>query len=503
VDGDISGSITAHGEGIGNVSTSYGTISASLTADGSIGNITAFDDISGAITAESGIGDITAANGDITGDINGNEAGVGNVTAGGDLSGTISADGDIGNVTVGKPDGGDSSEDITSNRGNIGTILVYGEIDGDVKAHGSIGAMWSREDMNGTISSGSGSLLIESGSAIDEDVHGKGDMFLEAGGEISGSVNTFGNINVSDWGNIADELNTTLNIDEVATGNITGNATTSQGSIYEAAAGNIQNTRKASINVITEAKGTISGKATAQSVVSNTVGNSSSSNSGGINVLGGFAYVGYGKTLGNILGVGGEFGLGLYAPTDGPPTLGVEGYRNVQLGPLLYGRGGYSFIGSQGSGNFGGVSVGPVSIDTFYDPGEDETYVGLAVGEGAQVGAGIAVKGNHPELLNDAIVIVTASAPVGYVVNTAIAQSTLASGSLGLGSAGVSGTTLAEAAAGGTTAGGALAVGSAITVAAVGGYVLGTAIAHLPTPGGEDVSYRFGQVIYFTFRWAY
>jgi hypothetical protein len=199
VDGDISGSITAHGEGIGNVSTSYGTISASLTADGSIDNVTAFDDISGAITAEFDIGDITATNGDISGSVTSNEASIGSVTAGSDLSGTISADTDIGDVTVGNENNGDSFGNITANRGNIGAVTVYGELDGAVSANGSIGAIWTQEDINGDVTSKIGAIGITSLGDLDDSVTAYGDITVNVE-NVSGTLTSnHGALSLTAW----------------------------------------------------------------------------------------------------------------------------------------------------------------------------------------------------------------------------------------------------------------------------------------------------------------
>jgi RHS repeat-associated protein len=88
-------------------------------------------------------------------------------------------------------------------------------------------------------------------------------------------------------------------------------------------------------------------------------------------------------------GCEGEYGFGIYGGAEGVGA-GLEGYG--------YGGCGGGFAGGGGWATPGGKGYGPVfgfgPIDCFYDVPNDQTYIGVSLGEGVIVGGGFCMDGN-------------------------------------------------------------------------------------------------------------
>ncbi len=131
--GDLAGSVTAVTGSLGNITVPDGSLTANLTAGGTIGNLTAKGSISGTITAGGNVGNVTAQTG-----------GIGSITSDAGNIGTLTAAGNIGG-------------NITANGGSIGDISAGGNLSGNVSAHGSIGAVIVAGSLSGYLATVTGS----------------------------------------------------------------------------------------------------------------------------------------------------------------------------------------------------------------------------------------------------------------------------------------------------------------------------------------------------------
>jgi hypothetical protein len=216
--GTISATLTAGGT-IGTL-TATGNISGTITAGGSIGNIKSGQTIGGPILATGSIGDITAVIGDIStaANITSMSGSIGDVMAGHKISGNISADGSIGDVTL----YGTLSGSLKATNGSIGRILSTGDITKDIMSH-----------MN--------QLLISSGGNVVCNLSATSHITLVTLGDVRGNITTgSGNIDVRAGGSITDAVIVAAgDIYVTAQGNISANVTSKCKSVCEIAKGTI------------------------------------------------------------------------------------------------------------------------------------------------------------------------------------------------------------------------------------------------------------------------
>ncbi len=214
----ISATVTANGS-IGNVTANNGGLAGSWAATGSIGDVFARADLtanliagsSSAPVATSCIGAISVGK-NLSGSITA-AGSVGQVVAGlisGNLSGVLTATlGSIGSIWS----GGDISSPITSHQGSL-TVVANGNISGAISSVGGVIGIANLAISSTSISGGNGPVDLLSGTDLTSDITGASDMYLWAGGQIHNT------------------------------------ATSSQGTITELAGGNIQSNATANAAVV-------------------------------------------------------------------------------------------------------------------------------------------------------------------------------------------------------------------------------------------------------------
>ncbi len=242
-DGDLAGSVTAVTGSLGNITVPDGSLTANLTAGGTIGNLTAKGSISGTITAGGNVGNVTANGGGI-GSITSEGGDIGTLTAAGNIAGTITAKtGSISDISA----GGNFLGNVSAH-GSIGNILVAGSLSGYLATTlGTIGAdagIFVGGDINNYIAAGSGLVDVLTFGSVTGSISGTSDIILVASGAVSGDIVTeFGNVDVTAGGNItSSQIKGTNDVNIAGLGNIKTDGTSSAGSVTEEATGIINST---------------------------------------------------------------------------------------------------------------------------------------------------------------------------------------------------------------------------------------------------------------------